>query len=225
MSNFSHLAPLIDYTALSPSLLLSDIDKICDEAVTFGFASVCIPPLMVGYAKKKLGKSNVKVAAAIGFPFGYSAIEAKLSEAILAIVDGADELDMVINYTAIKNEDWGYLANEINHIAPPVLQQGRTLKLILEADVLNDDEIIKCCQLYAPTGVQFLNTSTGYAGKGDTIHAVQLMRRHLSDHLQIKAGGGIRTPEFAQALIDAGATRLGCSNLAVMGMAVATTVS
>jgi len=147
----------------------------------------------------------------IGFPFGYSAIEAKIAEAVLAIVDGADELDIVINLIALKNNDWQYLANEINHLMPVIKSKGKVVKIIIESGVLTDDEIKKCCELYGTAGIDYLKTSTGYAEKGASVEAVELMRANLPAHVQIKASGGIRTYAFAKALVDAGATRLGCS--------------
>ena len=167
---------------------------------------------MLKIAKAQLQNSAVKLATVIGFPFGYSAVEAKIAEVILAMIDGADELDIVINLIALKNSDWQYLANEINHILPVAKQQNKIVKLIIETGVLTDEEIIRCCELYGAADIDFLKTSTGYAEKGATIHAVELMRNHLPKHIQIKASGGIKTFQFAKQLIDAGATRLGCSN-------------
>jgi deoxyribose-phosphate aldolase len=206
-----NIAPYIDHTLLKPATLLADIEQLCAEARQYGFAAVCVPPPFVKKAREFTAGSAVKVATVIGFPFGYSAVEAKLAEVLLAIVDGADELDMVVNITAVKNGDWEYLANEINHILPVVKRNNRVIKLIIECGILTDDEILKCCGLYGPSGVDFLKTSTGYAEKGATVEAVYLMRRATPAHVQIKASGGIRTYEFAKQLIDAGATRLGCS--------------
>lgn len=207
-----NLATYIDHTILKPTTLIADVEKLCDEAVEHGFAAVCVPPLFVQYAKNKLTNSTVKVATVIGFPFGYSAIEAKLAEIVLAIVDGADELDMVINIAALKNNDWQYLAKEINSIIPLIKNKGKAIKIIIESGLLTDDEIIKCCDIYGGAGVDFLKTSTGYAEKGATVHAVTLMRKHLADAVKIKASGGIKTAAFAKELIDAGADRLGCSS-------------
>src|SRR5206468_8714427 len=123
----------------------------------------------------------------------------------------ADELDVVINILAIKNNDWQYLANEINHIVPVVKNKGKTIKIIIESGVLTEDELLKCCELYGAAGIDYLKTSTGYAEKGATVEAVRTMRQNLPAHIQIKASGGIRTYEFAKQLIDAGATRVGCS--------------
>ena len=206
------LAPLIDHTVLKPGVLLADIGRICSEAVEHKFASVCIPPLFVKQAKAKVAGSNVKVATVIGFPFGYSAVEAKIAEVLLAIVDGADELDVVINFTAIKNNDWVLVANEINHLMPIIKAKGKTIKTIIESGMLTNDEIIKCCDLYGVAGVDYVKTSTGYAEKGASVEAIFLMRSHLPDYIGIKASGGIKTYAFAKALVEAGASRLGCSS-------------
>jgi deoxyribose-phosphate aldolase len=175
------IASYIDHTILKPTALLADIETLCSEAIKYKFVAVCVPPLFVKKAAALLTGTGIKVATVIGFPFGYSAIEAKVAEIVLAIVDGADELDMVI-------------------------------KIIIETGLLTNDEIIKCCDLYGAAGVDFLKTSTGYAEKGATVEAVQLLRKHLADKINIKASGGIKTYTFARQLIDAGANRLGCSS-------------
>lgn len=201
----------IDHTLLKPTAVIADIKKLCDEARQYSFAAVCVPPPMLKFAKEYLKDSTVKLATVIGFPFGYSAVEAKIAEIILAMVDDADELDMVINLIALKNNDWQYLANEINNIMPLIRQKNKTVKIIIESGILSDAEIIRCCELYGAANVDFLKTSTGYAERGATVEAVKLMRRHLASHIQIKASGGIRSYEFAKELVEAGATRLGCS--------------
>jgi len=206
------IASYIDHTILKPTCLISDIEKLCDEAVEFGFAAVCIPPPFVKRAKAILSPTSVKVATVIGFPFGYGPIESKVAEVVLSIVDGADELDMVINLVALKNGDWDYLQREITLVMDIMRQKGKLIKVIIESGVLTDDEIVKCCTLYSKAGVDFLKTSTGYAERGATLEAVQLMRKHLPSAIGIKASGGIKTYDFAKQLIDAGATRLGCSS-------------
>ena len=206
-----HIASHIDHTILKPTTLVADIEKLCSEALKYNVAAVCVPPLFVKQAKALLQNSDVKTATVIGFPFGYSAIEAKLAEILLAIVDGADELDVVINIAALKNNDWQYLAKELNTILPIIKGKQKTVKIIIESGVLSDEEIIKCCDLYGIAGVDYMKTSTGYAEVGATVHAVQLMRKHLADAVKIKASGGIRSYEFAKQLLEAGADRLGCS--------------
>ncbi len=206
------IASYIDHTILKPTTLVADIETLCAEAIHYKFAAVCVPPLFVKKAAVLLSGTSTKVATVIGFPFGYSAIEAKLAETVLAIVDGADELDMVINISALKNNDWQFLATEINTILPIVRKKDKSIKIIIETGLLTNEEIIKCCDLYGAAGVDFLKTSTGYAEKGATVEAVQLLRKHLADKIHIKASGGIKTYTFAKQLIDAGANRLGCSS-------------
>ena len=201
----------IDHTILKPTCLVSDIEKLCAEAKQYDFAAVCVPPNFVKLAKEKLAGSTVQVATVIGFPFGYSATEAKIAEIILAMVDGADELDVVANIAAIKNGDWSAIADEINHIMPIIRSKGKVIKIIIESGVLTDDEIIKCCDIYGIAGIDYLKTSTGYAEKGASVEAVKLFRKHLPDQVQIKASGGIRDYATAKLMIDAGATRIGCS--------------
>jgi deoxyribose-phosphate aldolase len=207
-----NIAEYIDHTVLKPTTTLQDVEKLCEEALSYQFAAVCVPPLFVKKAKEILSASSTKVATVIGFPFGYSAIEAKVAEVVLAIIDGADELDVVINISAIKNNDWQFLANEINAILPITKNKNKIIKVIIESGILTDDEIIKCCDLYGAAGVDFMKTSTGYAEKGASIEAVKLMRKHLADNVLIKASGGIKNFIFAKQLIEAGANRLGCSS-------------
>ncbi len=206
------IAKYIDHTILKPTTTLSEIEKLCNEGIQYRFAAVCVPPLFVKKAKELVGNTPVKVATVIGFPFGYSAIEAKVAEIVLAIVDGADELDMVINISAIKNNDWQFVANEINTILPIIKSRNKVIKVIIESGILTDDEIIKCCDIYGAAGVDYLKTSTGYAEHSASVHAVLLMRKHLSDAVKIKASGGIGSYQFAKELIDAGADRIGCSS-------------
>ena len=207
-----NISSYIDHTLLKPVATLPEIENLCKEAIQYEFAAVCLPPLYVKKAKEILADSTIKVATVIGFPFGYSAIEAKVAEIVLAIVDGSDELDMVINISALKNNDWNFIANEINTIMPFIKSKNRIIKVIIESGILTDNEIIKCCDIYGAAGVDYVKTSTGHAEKGATVHAVKLIRAHLADSVKIKASGGIKTFQFAKELIEAGATRLGCSN-------------
>lgn len=207
-----NIAAYIDHTVLKPTTTQADIIKLCTEALENNFAAVCVPPLFVKMAKQMVTNTTVKVATVIGFPFGYSAIEAKVAEIILAIIDGADELDVVVNISAIKNNDWQFLANEINTLMPIIRKQQKVIKIIIESGILTNPEIIKCCDLYGAAGVDFLKTSTGYAEVGATLEAVVLIRKHLTNSIKIKASGGIKSYTFAKQLIAAGADRLGCSS-------------
>lgn len=204
------IAKYIDHTILKPTTTLADIEKVCEEASQYGFAAVCVPPYFVKDAAQILSNSEVKVATVIGFPFGYSHYTAKLAEAKQALSEGADELDMVMNLAAFKSNDLAYLETEIGELMK-LKKKGTVIKVIIESGILSDDEIIKCCELYKHYPIDFMKTSTGYAEKGATIEAVKMMREHLPLNIQIKASGGIRDFDFAQKLVDAGATRLGCS--------------
>jgi deoxyribose-phosphate aldolase len=206
-----NIASYIDHTLLKPTATIQDIKKLCNEALEYGFCAVCVPPPLVKNARSVLQNSAIKTATVIGFPFGYSVARAKLAEAQQAIQDGVDELDIVINLVALKNNAWDYLRLEMESIVEAAHAHEKIVKVIIESGVLTDDEIIKCCDIYAGTGADFLKTSTGYAEKGATVEAVQLMRAHLPSTMSIKASGGIRTYQQAVQMVQAGAARLGCS--------------
>jgi deoxyribose-phosphate aldolase len=211
-----NLASHIDHTVLKPTTTHIEIEKICKEAIEWGFAAVCVPPPMVAEAVRLVkaattAATEVKVATVIGFPFGYSTVRAKLAEVDQAIADGADELDIVINLIDLKGGNWPALEEEMKVLTERAHSAGKLVKVIIESGVLTDEEIIHCCALYARVGVDFLKTSTGYAATGATIAAVRLMRQHLPAGIRIKASGGIRDAVFARELIEAGADRLGCS--------------
>ena len=201
----------IDHTLLKATCSSADIDKLCREAIEFEFAAVCVPPFVVKQAAQALKGSQVKTATVIGFPMGYSSLESKLAEIEGVIRDGADELDTVINLIALKNGDWSYLEKEMQEQVTSIHQKGKIIKVIVESGMLSKDELIHCCNLYGPMGIDFMKTSTGYADKGASVSDVQLMRSELPAGIKIKASGGIRHFKFAKELIDAGADRLGCS--------------
>jgi deoxyribose-phosphate aldolase len=201
----------IDHTILKPTTIINEIRQLCDEARDFQFAAVCIPPPLVKNAIKFLDGSGVKAATVIGFPFGYSNVHAKKAEVSQAIKDGADELDMVINLVALRNNAWSYLEAEVAGVLELVRAGKKVLKVIIESGILTETEIIRCCEIYGAAGVDFVKTSTGYAERGASVEAVKLMRSNLPPGIRIKASGGIRNYSFAKELIEAGADRLGCS--------------
>lgn len=207
-----NIAKYIDHTVLKPTTVAADVEKLCKEAKEYGFAAVCVPPYYVAFAKGLLEGSDVKVATVVGFPFGYSSLESKVAEIVGAIAAGVDEIDIVHNIAAAKSEDWSYLANEVELCTQVAHAAGKQIKIIVESGMLSDAELLACCETYAPLGIDFMKTSTGYAEVGATTHAVKLMRTHLPDSIQIKASGGIRTYAFAKELVDAGATRIGSSS-------------
>ncbi len=205
------IAKYIDHTILKPLTTEADIEKLCDEAIHYGFVAVCIPPYYIALAKKLLEETSIKIATVVGFPFGYNSVDSKLQEIKDAIAAGADELDMVHTIAAVKNADWPYLENEIAACTQLVHKKEKKIKVIIESGELTDAEILKCCKLYRSYHPDFLKTSTGYAATGATVHAVNLMRNNLPADIAIKASGGIRTFDFAKELIAAGAKRIGCS--------------
>ncbi|HEX3081137.1 MAG TPA: deoxyribose-phosphate aldolase [Puia sp.] len=205
------VASYIDHTLLKATCKSAEIRQLCREAIEFKFAAVCIPPFLVKQVAEDLKGSGVKTATVIGFPMGYSSIDSKLSEIHTAILDGADELDTVINLIALKNNDWSYLEKEMQQQVELIHKKGKIVKVIVESGVLSRDELIHCCNLYGRLGIDYMKTSTGYAEKGASVSDVQLMRSELPAEIKIKASGGIRHYPFAMELIEAGADRLGCS--------------
>jgi deoxyribose-phosphate aldolase len=205
------IAQFIDHTILKPTTTLADIEKLCEDARQYHFAAVCVPPYYVTDTRQMLEGSDVKLATVIGFPFGYSHYMAKAEEASRALEEGADELDMVMNMAAFKGNDLAWLESEISELTNRAGARGAAVKVIIESGILTDEEIIRCCEVYRHYPIQFMKTSTGYAEKGATLEAVRLMRAHLPENIHIKASGGIKTYDFARELINAGATRLGCS--------------
>ena len=206
-----NLASYIDHTILKQTTTHSEVDKLCVEASMESFAAVCVPPKYVPNVKKLLDGSRVKIATVAGFPLGFNTLEVKVKEIENALDMGVDEVDMVINLCSLKSGDWKYLEEEMAACLAPVYAQGKVMKVIVESGMLTDSELVQCCELYGNYEIDFLKTSTGYADNGATVHAVELMRANLPRRIGIKASGGIRTFAFAKELINAGATRLGCS--------------
>jgi len=206
------LANKIDHTILKPTTTVADIERLCNEAIKYGFVAVCVPPFYAEKCVKILHDYPTRVASVVGFPLGYDGADAKLTQSILLIRDaGVDEIDMVANIAAIKDGNWDIVEEEIESVGRITQFEGAMLKVIIETGLLTDEEIVKVCEICAECEVDFVKTSTGFNGTGATIEAVQLIRKSLPSHIQIKASGGIRTRAFAEALIAAGADRLGCS--------------
>lgn len=206
-----NIASYIDHTILKPTTTEAEVQKLCAEAVQEGFAAVCIPPYFVKNAKELVRDTPVKVATVIGFPFGYSSGGAKLAEIRQALADGADELDLVHNLAALRHGDWQLLADQMKAFVAPIHEAGKAIKVIVESGELSEEELVRCCAVYGPLGIDFMKTSTGYSSTGATVAAVKIMRAHLPAAVKIKASGGIRTFAFAKELVEAGADRLGCS--------------
>lgn len=200
---------LIDHTILKQNATLADIEKICKEAIEYDFMSVCVNPAYVEMCANLLKNSDVKVCTVIGFPLGANSTAVKVFETHDAVKNGADEIDMVINVTMLKDKEYNYVFNEIKAIKNAC--EGKLLKVILETCLLTDEEIIKACELSVEAGADFVKTSTGFSTGGATVHHVALMRKTVGPNVGVKASGGIRTHEDLLAMVEAGANRIGTS--------------
>ena len=200
----------IDHTNLKNTATLKDIEKLCNEAIKYHFASVCVYPYYVPLCKKLLDKTPVAVCTVIGFPMGENTKETKVFEAINAIENGASEIDMVINISALKNKDYKYIKEEIEEIRDAI--DGKVLKVIIETCLLTEEEIVKMTQICNETFVNFIKTSTGFGTYGARVEDVKLINDNKNEVLEIKASGGIKTLKDAEDMINAGATRIGTSN-------------
>ena len=200
----------VDHTLLKPEATWEQIKTLCDEAMEFGCATVCIPSSFVKQAAAYV-QGNLKICTVIGFPNGYNTTAAKIFETKDAVENGASEIDMVINNGMVKDRQWDDIAHEIAGIKAACL--GRPLKVIIETCLLSDMEKIKLCQLAAKEEVAYVKTSTGFSTGGATREDVALLRENLPASVKVKASGGIRTLEDGQAYLDLGADRLGASAL------------
>ncbi len=200
----------IDHTALKADTSIAQIEKLCFEAREHDFFSVCVNSYYVKKAAALLAGSSVKVCTVVGFPLGASTMETKRFEAMKAVAEGAKEIDMVINVSAIKSQDWQYVLDDMSSLAQVTHNQGAILKVILETALLTEEEKRKACELAVKANVDFVKTSTGFSTSGATIADVKLMRSIVGT-MGVKASGGIRDAETARLMIEAGATRLGTS--------------
>ena len=208
-----------DHTLLKPEATQNQILQLLSDAVQYDFAAVCVNGCFVKAARRFLDTvgADVKVATVIGFPLGAMATNAKAYEAQLALDDGADEIDMVMNIGAAKIGNWAYVEDEIFAIAQMCHEDGAILKVILETCLLTEDEIVSACESAMNAGADFVKTSTGFSTGGATVSDVALMKKTVGDAVKVKASGGIRTLADAKAMIEAGADRLGCSaSVAIM---------
>jgi len=205
------LKTTIEHTNLKPDCTNVEVVKLCEEAIEHGFYGVCVSPYFVQLAKKTIKKNPVKIITVVGFPLGYSTVAAKVEEAKKAIISGADEVDMVMNIAAFKSDDFATVLNDIQAVTTACHLQNKIVKVIIETAYLSNEEIEKACRLCMDCEVDFVKTSTGFAPTGATVEAVELMRKTLPPKIKIKAAGGIRDAEFAEKLINAGATRIGAS--------------
>lgn len=211
--NYETLLSCVDHTILDVTATWDQVEKACQEARTYQTACVCVPPRYVRKAADFLEK-KVKVCTVVGFPNGYSRPETKIFETEDVIRSGADEIDVVMNIGLAKSGDWEGVLSELKEVKRSC--GGRLLKVIVETSLLTQEEKIAACRTVSISGADFIKTSTGFAGGGATVEDVALFKQHADPDLRIKASGGITTLKQAQALLDAGAHRLGSSKLVAL---------
>ena len=211
------LVKLIDHTLLKPDATAAEIDKLCDEARQYGFCSVCVNTTWVKRCQARLKGSGVKVCTVVGFPLGAMDVLTKAFETRQAVLNGADEIDMVLNIGALKSKDLALVEEDIRGVVEAAA--GRITKVILETGLLTDAEKVLACQLCKKAGASFVKTSTGFAkGSAATAEDIALMRKTVGPDMGVKASGGVRTLADARIMIANGATRLGTSG----GVAIVT---
>lgn len=200
---------MIDHTLLKANATRAQIEKLCDEALEYNFASVCVNTCWVPLAHEKLAGSEVNTCCVVGFPLGAMLTEAKAAETRLAVEAGADEVDMVINVGWLLDGEYDAVRDDIAAVVKAA--DGKCVKVIIEACLLTDEQKVKACELSVEAGATFVKTSTGFSTGGATVADVALMRKTVGDRCLVKAAGGIHTADEAHAMVEAGADRLGCS--------------
>ena len=207
---------MIDHTILKPEATRVEVARLCDEAIAHGFASVCVNAVHAGFVAGRLKNSAVKTCVVVGFPLGASGAAAKADEAVRAIADGADEIDMVIDVGALREGDLDRFRADIAAVRQATA--GKVLKVIIETCLLNDAQKETACRVSKELGADFVKTSTGFSSGGATVEDIALMRRVVGPDMGVKASGGVRTAETAWAMVEAGATRIGASaSIAIVG--------
>ncbi len=212
MKNFdASIAAKIDHTLLKPEATSADIRKLCAEALEYSFASVCVNPYWVPLVAAALKNSPVKVCSVVGFPLGASATSTKAAETKQALLDGAQEIDMVLNVGELRDGNLVAVSTDIVAVVEVSHAAGAIVKVILETSLLDDAQKILACEIAKDAGADFVKTSTGFGASGATEHDIALMRRIVGPELGVKASGGIRTLEDLKKMVTAGASRVGAS--------------
>ena len=206
--NASEILKHVDHTQLKAFATWEDIDKLCSEAVALHTASVCVPPCYIKRIRQAY--PDLTICTVVGFPLGYSVLEAKEAETKKAIEDGADEVDMVINISDVKNGDYDAVLNEIKALR--ALTEGKILKVIIETCYLTEEEKIKLCGIVTEAGADYIKTSPGFGTAGATLEDIAIFKAHIGPDVKMKAAGGIRTKEAMEAYLEAGCDRIGSSS-------------
>ena len=206
--NASEILNHVDHTQLKAFTTWEDIDKLCSEAVALHTASVCVPPCYIKRIRQAY--PDLTICTVVGFPLGYSVLEAKEAETKKAIEDGADEVDMVINISDVKNGDYDAVLNEIKALR--ALTEGKILKVIIETCYLTEEEKIKLCGIVTEAGADYIKTSTGFGTAGATLEDIAIFKANIGPDVKMKAAGGIRTKEAMEAYLEASCDRIGSSS-------------
>ncbi len=208
--DMNRILKTVDHTILSQTSTLKEVEALCDDAIKYNTASVCIPPCFVKQAKEYVG-DRMKVCTVIGFPNGYNTTAVKVYETKDAVENGADEIDMVINLGKLKEKEYDYVLNEIIEIKKAC--QGKLLKVIIETCLLSEEEKIKMCELVTESGAEYIKTSTGFSVAGATFDDIKLFKKYVGPEVKIKAAGGISSVSDAETFLEIGADRLGTSRI------------
>ena len=208
-----NISKYIDYTLLKADAPAGMFKKLCDDAKEYGFYSVCVPPYTVKECRRFLKGSDVKITTVTGFPLGYNSVVSKVFETKTAIEDGADEIDAVINVSALKSGNFDYISAELAELRRTAEKQ--VLKIIIETCCLSAGEIVEAAKLVCESGADFVKTSTGFGSGGAKVEDIALIKKSISDSVRIKASGGIKTYEQAKLFLNAGASRIGTSSVLV----------
>ena len=207
-----NITALIDHTLLKPEATAEQIQNLCTEALQYHFGAVCVNSCWTSLCAQHLQGSGVKVAIVVGFPWGTPNTAAKVAEARQAILDGAHELDMVMNYGKLKSGDYTYVADDIHEVVRLAHKRDVLVKVILETALLSEEEKVIACLIAKAMGADFVKTSTGFNGGGATVEDITLMRKVVGPDMGVKASGGVRSFEDARKMLAAGATRIGTSS-------------
>ena len=207
---YEEILSKVDHTLLKQTATMEEIKAICDDAIAYRTASVCIPPSFVARAKEYV-QDSMKICTVIGFPNGYSTTKVKVFETQDALQNGADEIDMVIDLGYVKEKNWGLILNEIKELKQCC--DNKILKVIIETCLLTTEEKIKMCEIVTESGADFIKTSTGFSTAGATFEDIELFSKYVGENVRIKAAGGIHSLEDAKHFIELGAERLGTSRI------------
>lgn len=200
----------VDHTQLQPYATWEDMKKLCEEALEYHTASVCIPPCCIKEVYDKYHDKHINICTVVGFPLGYSTLQAKMEEVKQALQDGANEIDMVINISDVKNDRFDKVKNEISELKK--LTGDKILKVIIETCYLTKEEKIKLCEIVTQAKADYIKTSTGFGTAGATLEDIKLFKQHIGKEVKIKAAGGVRTLEDMQNFIKEGCSRIGSSS-------------